>query len=193
MAKETLFSLLLRAPWWISILAAIPLFGAVQLFLPPLVALSATLPFLGIAAMAGWKQLRAPTPANVDEILGKLRAMSWENFSAVVAEAFRRDGYAVSPTGAGDAADFEATRNNRLTLVSCKRWKVAQTGIGPLRDLYEAKKTRDAQDCIYVAAGGFTDNAHDFALKNSIRLLCDGELAQLVARVERASHRWKLF
>ena len=192
MAKETLFSILLRAPWWMSILAAIPLFGAVQLFLPPLVALCSTFPFIGIAAWAGWKQLRTPSPANVEEILGKMRAMSWDNFSAIIGEAFKRDGYAVAPA-TGDAADFEATRNNRMALVSCKRWKVAQTGIGPLRDLYEAKKAREAQDCIYVAAGGFTDNARDFALKNSIRLVSDGELAQLVARVERASHRWKLF
>ena len=192
MARTTLFSLLIRAPWWMSILAALPLFGAVQLFLPPIAALFATFPFLGIAAYAAWKQLGTPGEANIAETLGKLRDMPWENFSAVMAEALTRDGYAVTVTGGG-AADYTARRDGRLALVSCKRWKVAQTGIGPLRELLDAKKAAEAQDCIYVATGSFTDNARDFANKNSIRLLCDAELAQLVARVVRPGHRWKLF
>ena len=192
MAKETLFSILIRAPWWMSVLAAIPLFAAVQLFLPPLVALCSTFPFLGIAAYAGWRQLRTPSTANVGEILAKLQGMSWENFSAVMAEALKRDGYAVAEAGGG-GADFTATKNGRLALVGCKRWKVAQTGSGPLRELADAKKARDAQDCIYVSAGDFTANARDFAAKHSVRLLCGAELAQMVARVERATHRWKLF
>jgi restriction system protein len=181
----------MRAPWWMSILAAVPLFGAVQLFLPPIAALFATFPFLGIAAFAAWRQLRVPGAASVAETLGTLREMTWENFSAVMAEALRRDGYAVEATGGG--ADFAARKDGRLALVGCKRWKVAQTGIGPLRELLDAKKSAGAQECIYVAAGGFTDNARDFARHNAIRLLSDAELAQLVARVTRAGHRWKLF
>jgi restriction system protein len=192
MAKETLFSILMRAPWWMSVLAAIPLFVVVQMFLPPVAALFATFPFLVIAAFAAWRQLRTPNMANVAEILGKLRAMSWDDFSAVIAEALRRDGYAIT-AAAGNAADFEAIKSGRLALVSCKRWKVAQTGVGPLRELCEAKKARDAQDCIYVSAGDFTANARDYAVKNSVRVLSNAELAQMVARVERASRRWKLF
>jgi len=192
MARTTLFSILIRAPWWMSVLAAVPPFAVVQMFLPPVAALFATFPFLGIAAFAAWRQLRTPGAANTSEILGKLRAMSWENFSAVLAEALTRDGYTVTPA-AGDAADYAARMDGRLTLVSCKRWKVAQTGVGPLRDLLEAAKTAEAQDCIYVSAGTFTDNARAFAEKNSLRLLSDSELAQMVARVERATRRWKLF
>jgi restriction system protein len=175
-----------------SILAALPLFAAVQLFLPPVAAFFATFPFLGIAAFGAWKQLRAPGAANVAETLGKLREMSWENFSAVIAEALRRDGYTVSET-TGGAADFTAAKHGRTALVSCKRWKVAQTGVGPLRELLDAKKAADAQDCTYVSAGDFTANANDFAAKNSVRLLYGAELAQMVARVTRAGHRWKLF
>lgn len=192
MAKQTLFSILVHAPWWMSILAAAPLFGAVQMFLPPIAALFATFPFLGIAAYAAWKQLRTPGAANVAEILGKLRDMSWENFSAVIAEALARDGYAVSASKAG-AVDYEARKDGRLALVSCKRWKVAQTGAGPLRELFDAKKAADAQDCIYISAGEFNANAREFAAKNSVRLLNDVELAQMVARVQRATRRWKLF
>ena len=192
MAKETLFSILLRAPWWMSLLAAAPLFAAVQLFLPPIAALFATFPFLGIAAFAAWRQLRTPGEASVAETLGKLREMSWDNFSAVIAEALTRDGFAVTAAGGG-AADYAARKAGRTALVACKRWKVAQTGIGPLRELLDAKKIAEAQNCIYVSAGEFTANAREFAKKNSVRLLNDVELAQMVARVERATRRWKLF
>lgn len=192
MARTTLFSILLRAPWWMSILAALPLFGAVQLFLPPVAALFATFPFLAIAAWAAWRQLREPGAANVAETLGKLRAMTWENFSAVMAEALTRDGYEVSAVNGG-AADFTARKNGRLALVACKRWKVAQTGAGPLKELHDTGKAADAQDCIYVAAGEFNANALAFAQKHSLRLLHGAALAQMIARVQRPTRRWKLF
>ncbi len=189
MAKESLFSILTRAPWWVSVVSAAALFAAVRLFLPDIAAFFAALPFLAVAAYAGWRQLRAPSAANVTEILGKLRAMSWENFAAVISEAFRRDGYSVTEVANG-AVDLELRKNGRVSIVSCKRWKVAQTGIGPLRELHQAMRSRDAQECIYVAAGDFTANARAFATEKTIRLLSDMELAKLVARVARGKRRW---
>lgn len=189
MAKESLFSILLRSPWWLSLLIAAAMFALVRLFLPDIAAFFAALPFLAIAGYALWRQLRAPSVTNVAEMLVKLRAMSWEDFSLVIAEAFRRDGYTVTEIP-GSAADLELRRNGRVSVVSCKRWKVAQTGIGPLRELYAAKQARDAQECIYVAAGDFTANASAFATEKAIRLLHDAALATLVARVERGKKRW---
>ncbi|MBI4191637.1 MAG: restriction endonuclease [Betaproteobacteria bacterium] len=189
MAKQTLFSILTRQPWWMSVIIAAALFAAVRLFLPDFAAFFAALPFLAVAGYAGWTQLRAPSVTNVTEALGKLRALPWENFSAVISEAFRRDGYSVAEIANG-AVDLELRRNNRVSIVSCRRWKVAQTGVGPLRELYEAKRARDAQECIYVAAGDFSANARAFAAEKTIKLLSDTELARLVARVERGKRRW---
>jgi restriction system protein len=118
--------------------------------------------------------------------------MSWENFSAVIGEAFRRDGYTVNEIP-GSAADFELRKNGRVSIACCKRWKVAQTGVGPLRGLHEAKQARNADDCIYVAAGDFTDNARAFATEKAIRILNGAELAKLVARVKRGRWRWSFF
>jgi len=189
MAKESLFSILLRSPWWLSLLIAAAMFALVRLFLPDIAAFFAAVPFLAIAGYALWRQLRAPSVTNVAEILGKVRAMSWEDFSLVIAEAFRRDGYTVTEIP-GSAADLELHRNGRVSVVCCKRWKVAQTGIGPLRELYAAKQAREAQECLYVAAGDFTANASAFATEKAIRLLHDTALATLVARVERGKKRW---
>ena len=189
MQKESLFSLLSRSPWWLSVLIAAAMFALVRLVLPDFAAFFAALPFLALAGYAGWRQSRAPSAANVEETLGRLRAMSWENFSAVIGEAFRRDGYTVSEIP-GSAADLELRKNGRVSIVCCKRWKVAQTGAGPLHELYAAKQTHDAQECIYVAAGDFTANARAYATEKAIRLLHDAALATLVARAERGKRRW---
>jgi restriction system protein len=189
MRKDTLFSVLSRAPWWISIAAAAVSFAIVRQFLPDIAAIFATLPFIGIAFYAGWRQLRTESASNPDEIIAKMRGMSWENFSALIAEAFRRDGYRVIEIFKG-AVDLQVDKKGRVAIVSCKRWKVAQTGIGPLRELLAAKPALDAQDCIYVTTGAFTANARAYATEKNIQLISDAALAELVARVERSKRGW---
>jgi len=82
--------------------------------------------------------------------------------------------------------NYELHKNGYKTVVSCKRWKVAQTGIVPLREFYELAQVRDARACIYIAAGDFTETARAFALETGIRLLNGVELAALVERVAQA-------
>ena len=190
--KDSLFAILARAPWWISVAVGAALFATTRLVLPDIAAVAAALPFLGIACYSGWRQLHAPGATNVEETLGKLRGMPWEIFSALICEALRRDGYAVTEVFKG-AVDLQLERKGRISIVSCKRWKVAQTGIGPLRELWDEKAARDAQECIYVSAGGFTANARAFAAEKSIRLMHEAPLAELIARVERGRRGWFRF
>ncbi len=187
--KESLFAVLSRQPWWISIAVSGAIYASGRLFLPETIAAAAALPFLGIAFYAGWRQLRTPSETNVNDLLTRVRGMPWENFSALLAEAFRRDGYAVSEIYKG-ALDLKLDKAARISIVSCKRWKAAQTGIGPLRDLVQAKDANDAAECIYVATGDFTANARIFANEKSIRLLHGAALASLIARVERGHRGW---
>ena len=143
-------------------------------------AIFTALPFIVIGAYAGWQQLRTPSAERIAATLDSLRALSWDEFSAALEDAFRRDGYAVSrPNIPG--ADLELTRSARVSLVSCKRWKVARTGIEPLKELDAARQAREASECIYIAAGEITDNARAFAGETNIRLLHGAELARLVA------------
>ena len=181
MAKRSLFNILSRSPWWLSVLIAAALFMAVRQFMPDYAAAAATLPFLGIAGYAGWRQSRVPSPKRVGETLAALRAMPWQEFAAMMETAFRSEGYAVVALTRG-AADFELRKGGRFALAGCKRWKVAQTGIEPLRELVLAKESAGAQECIYVAAGDLSQNARHFATQKEIRLLCDTELAQFLAR-----------
>lgn len=179
MNPNSLFAILLRKPWWVSIAVAAGLFAVVRLAIPPFYAAFATLPFLVIGCYAGWQQLRAPSAARVARALDKLRAMAWEEFSAALEAAYRREGYSVGRI-AGAPAELELTRAGRTALVACKRWKATRTGIDPLRELDAAKRARDAHDCIYVATAEITRNARAFAAEKGIKLLEGAELATLL-------------
>ncbi|MEK7360461.1 MAG: restriction endonuclease [Pseudomonadota bacterium] len=183
MAKRSLFTILSGSPWWLSVLIAAAVFMAVRQFMPDYAAVASTLPFVVIAGYAAWRQSRVPNSERVVEVLAALRALSWQEFAAKMEAAFRSEGYAVAALTRG-AADFELRKNGRVALASCRRWKVAQTGIEPLRELFQAKETAGAQECVYVAAGGLSQNARQFAAQKEIRLLCADELAQFLARAK---------
>jgi restriction system protein len=176
---NSLFAILLRSPWWVSALIAIALAAAARLVIPDLYAVFAALPFIVIAVVVGWKQLRAPSEASIAAGLERLRAMSWDEFSHALEQAYGRQGWQVSRLGGGQA-DFELVQAWRKTLVGCKRWKATRTGIEPLRELEAARRAREAQECIYVSAGEITEQALAFAAERNIRLLHGAELAKLL-------------
>jgi len=189
MAKNSLFAILLRSPWWISIAVAAAIGAAARLVLPEayvIYGIFSALPFAVIGCYAGWQQFRAPSERQISGTTEALRAMSWDEFSRAVEAAFGREGYAVSRVS-GSRTDFELTRARRISLVTCKRWKVARTGVEPLRELHDAKRAREAHEAIYVAAGEFTDNALKFAAERNIRLIHGAELVKLLPRVRRVA------
>jgi restriction system protein len=181
--KRSLFFTLSRSPWWLSLLIAAALFMLVRQFVPDYAALASTLPFLGIAGYAGWRQSRVLSPKRAGEALAAMRALPWQEFAAMMEAAFRGEGYAVVSLGRG-VADFQLSKGGRVALASCKRWKVAQTGIEPLRELSLSKEQAGAGECIYVTAGDLSQKARQFAAENKIRLLCDAELVQFLAQAK---------
>src|SRR5471030_3300577 len=187
MHDNSLFAVLLRSPWWISMGIGAGLFAAARFALPDAYKIYAfffALPFLVIGTYTAWQQLRQPSAARVADTLAAVREMSWEDFSAAIETAFRRDGYTIRRL-AGVEADFELLKAGRVSLVGCKRWKAARTGIEPLRDLHAAKGARDAHECIYVAAGEVTEHARKFAAEQGIRLVHGAELASLLPGARR--------
>ena len=182
MAPNSLFAILLRSPWWISFAVAAAFVAVARALLPPdyfVVGAIGALPFLAIGCVAAWRQWRAPAPRRVARSLDAIRAMPWSAFSKAIEEGFRRDGYSVA-AHPGDAADYELSRNGRVSLVACKRWKAARTGIEPLRELRAAKDRCKADECIYVTAGELTDTAQAFAAGSGVRLMQGAELAALM-------------
>jgi len=178
MSQDTLFGMLLRQRWWVSLLIGSGGYLALRVFLPAEVAIVAALPFLAIGALAAWRQLRVPSGARLEAALERVRALSWEACAAALEKSYRRDGFSV--TRLEGAADFELEKAGRRLLISAKRWKAAHSGIEPLRELHEAGARRGDVACVYLFAGEISDNARAFAMEKKIWLLDGAELVKLV-------------
>jgi restriction system protein len=191
MAKNSLFAVLLRSPWWVSV--AVALFtGLVAAALLPAqyvpYGVFGAAPFVVTAVISGWRQLHTPSDTQVQATLVAASTMPWSAFADAIEQAWRRDGHAVERLQRRDA-DFEITKAGRVSVVSCKRWKAARTGIEPLRELHAAQLAREAPESIYVTIGELSDNAREFAKDKGIRVLQGTELAQLLRDLPRRKEK----
>lgn len=181
MAPNSLFAILLRSRWWISLAIAGVVVAASRALLPteywPFGAMGA-LPFIAIALIALAKQLRQPGSRRVEAVLQAVRGMSWRDFSQALEEAFTRDGFAVQRIEG--AADFAITRAGRTALVAAKRWKAARHGEEALAALHAQMRARDASECTYIALGQLSDNAQRFARTNGVQVMQEEGLVQLL-------------
>lgn len=178
MAENSLFAVLLRSQWWWSLLVAAAVFGVIRMFVEWGFALFAASPFIVIAAVAAWRQIRVPGGARLEKALGKIRALSWENFARALEAGFAKEGYAVKRVEG--AADFELAKTGRVSLVCARRWKASRTGAEPLKELVAAGEKRGAGECMYVAAGELTEQARGFAKEKGVKLVEGAGLAGLV-------------
>ena len=179
MAQNSLFAILLRSPWWISLLLAVLLGVAGFALLPEqfrVVGALSGLPFAVIAVMAAHRQWQRPSAERVAQTQQALAAMPWPAFSALLEQAFRRDGYTVQ-RGSTAAVDFELERQGRRTFVSARRWKSARTGLEVLRLLQAARDAADASEALYIGLGPLSDSALPFAAANRMQVWHAPELA----------------
>lgn len=179
MNENSLFAILLRSQWWVSVLIAAALVTLLRFMMPTLYAVAAALPFIAVAGIVAWKQLRAPSGKRVAGALERLRGLPWNEFATAVARAYERQGWQVNRLD-GAQADFELVRGFHTTLVACKRWKAGRTGVEPLRELDAARRARKAEAGVYFAAGEVTAQARAFAAERNIRLLEGAEVAKLL-------------
>lgn len=180
MAKNSLFGLLLRSPWWVSLAVAAALALVVAALLPEnyrVVGMLSALPFVVISSIAARRQWRQPSTAQVARTLEAVGAMKWPVFATLLEQAFRRDGYTVRRDTAA-SVDFELERQGRTMLVCARRWKSARTGVEALRPLQSACSGSDATDALYIGLGELTDSARPFALEHRIAIWQAAELAQ---------------
>ena len=191
MAENSLFAILLRSRWWVSLAvgaAAVTLALVVAPREYAVYAAFGAMPFFVIAAIAAWKQLQAPSPARLARTLEAVQAMSWPQWIEAVGQGFERDGFQVERlTGGG--ADLLVTRSGRRSLVACRRWKVARVGVEPLRELSEAAAARDVDHSIYLAIGELTEQARRFAASHRIKGMQLPEIAQVLPQAGVAKRR----
>lgn len=182
MAKNSLFAILLRSPWWVSMLLVGAFVLASYAVLPEpyrAFGMMGGFPFLVIGCMAAWRQWSAPSPARVAEALDRAAGMPWRDFSEAMERGFARQGYSVTRLTTA-SADFKLEKAGQVTLLSCKRWKAANQGVEPLRDLLAAKESQGADHCMFASLGTPSENALQFAKQKGIGLVAGNELALLL-------------
>lgn len=181
MAPNSVFAVLLRSPWWISMLIAL-LVGAAAFALMPLqyraLGTMGGFPFLVVGLIALWQQSRLPSGRRSEEILRAVGAMNWPAFAVLLEEGFTRQGYRVERLQG--AADFALVRQGKTTLVAAKRWKAARPGEEALQTLQAAAQARGAGNCLYVTLGELSANAQTFARRQNVQLMQGAALAYLL-------------
>ncbi len=181
MAEKSLFAILLRSPWWISF-ALVGLFALASKALLPdqyvVYGVIGSFPFFGIGCVAAWQQFHAPSAKRLEATVQQAAAMSWREFSAAVERGFSREGYTVERISG--AADFKLEKAGRTTLLSAKRWKAANAGVEPLRDLVQLRDAQKADLCTFISLGTLSDSATRFARANGVELVAQLRLAQIM-------------
>ena len=179
MAKNSIFAILLRSPWWLSVGIAL-LVGLLAAALLPeslrVVGALSGLPFAVVGAIAARRQWHLPSAARVAHTQQALATMAWPAFANLLEQSFRRDGYTVQ-RGSSAAVDFELERGGRRTLVCARRWKSAHTGVEALRALQAQREATDAQDALYIGLGALSDQARPHAAQHRIGIWQAAELA----------------
>nr|WP_315135698.1 restriction endonuclease [uncultured Limnohabitans sp.] len=182
MSEKSLFAALLRAPWWVSFLVMLAVALVAGALLPDAYKTAGMLgafPFLVIGVMAAWRQRNAISASRIQELLEQARGMGWRDFSVLVEEALRQQGFVVARLTDGPA-DFQIEKNGRVTLVSAKRWKAATVGAEHLREMLAARESRDAFSCTCMSLGIFSQAAIDLANNSPMQLLGSANIAQLM-------------
>jgi restriction system protein len=176
--QTTLFQVLARQPWWITLLVAFGMFWLAYAVYPPVAPFFA-LPFVLLAIYIGVKQWRSGVPSDPSEQLDALRTMSWESFSSAVCEAYRRQGYVVTPSRE-QGYDFSLAKDGRVTLLHCRRWKVNQVGSEPVRELARAVDRAQAYRGVCLATGDFSTPARKIAASEPLALIGGADLVMLI-------------
>ena len=113
--------------------------------------------------------------------LDLLQAIEWKRFEDLCAAFYREKGIRceTTPLGADGGVDirlFQDEHSDEATaIVQCKAWGERQVGVKPIRELLGVMTHEKKTKAFFMAPGGFTDDAREFAQANHITLL-DGKL-----------------
>ena len=177
--RNSLFSILLRSPWWISFAIAGALSLIAMALLPEayrVVGALSSLPFVVIGVMAVRRQWSLPGAQEIERTARVLSSMTWQQFAPLALAALTEDGRVVREHR-GPAADFILHDAQGCRLVMAKRWKSARLGVEVLRELTEAFDAAGASAGVCIFLGEVTEPARRFATSSQVEIWGAAELA----------------
>lgn len=107
-------------------------------------------------------------------------------FNALVAEAFRMQGYQIVENGAGVDADLVLRRDRETLLVLCRHWNAEKVGVGSVSRLQAAIAARGADGGIALTSGRFARAAVAFANGCNVKLIEGAALQGLIEKARSA-------
>jgi restriction system protein len=204
--KDSFLELLVLAPWWVSIIVGIAAYIGLAFILPAQVESSKHLallaaqmakyaPFVALfffffGGLSAFHHRRSRRLVDQQPSLESLKSLLWKEFEWMVAEAYRRQGYAVEESlggGPDGGIDLTLRKAGRTILVQCKRWKTGSVGAPVIREMFGILTDQGADEVIVVASGIFTREAMQFAQGKPIQLVEGPALLELLSTVQRKS------
>lgn len=188
MAENSVFAILLRSSWWISVVVGAIIVLLCLALLPKdirFVGAAGSLPFFVIGAMAAKRQWNAPSSAATEALLAQAASLPARDLQAWLTRAWQAEGYTVTTRQQADA-DIQLARNGQLTLVQTKRSKAGVHGIEPLRALHDAAQKAGASCAYVLLQGDLSENARLFARDQKITVLQNNELAALLHKTPQS-------
>lgn len=202
---ENILTLLVQCPWWLSVVLAGSAYVVFTFVIPwlipatasptvrgllgaaPLVAPLLTFVLLVPAPLAAFRAWRQRRLLDAQQDLTSIRALSWREFEALVAEAYRRLGHTVTRIG-GDGpdggVDLTLRKDGNYIVVQCKQWKTDKVGVQVVREAFGVMTAQHAHGAVIVTSGLFTQEAKTFASGKPIDLVEGQQLADLIRSVQ---------
>lgn len=202
---ENILTLLVQYPWWLSVVLAGSAYVVLTFVIPWLIPATASPAVRGLlgaaplvapllafvllvpaplAAFRTWRQRRL---LDAQQDLTSIRTLSWREFEALVAEAYRRIGYTVTRIG-GDGpdggVDLTLRKDGNCLIVQCKQWRADKVGVQVAREIFGVMTAQRAQGAVIITSGLFTQEAKTFARGKPIDLVEGQQLADLVRSVQ---------
>ena len=144
------------------------------------------------AGTSAWRRSRASAlvdSAGPSQTIGA-EALSWSDFEQLVAELFRRQGYAVTENligGPDGGVDLVLRKGSERTLVQCKHWRAQRVGASVVRELKGVMAARGISGGFVVSSGTFTDQARAFAAEARVGLVDGRQLISIRRQLSRSA------
>ena len=138
--------------------------------------------------LGGWNgRSAASLRADAHGVLTSVRELSWEAYSSLIADIFRRRGHAVfaSEGPDQDVIDMELSHEDGRLIVNCQLRGMHRIGTALLEEMVVVAQRNGAAGVLLVTDGDFSPEAHSFAAGHSLVLVDGDALLELVLELTR--------
>lgn len=143
-----------------------------------------------MAAISGVTTEAKPTTWSIE----LLRDLEWKRFEDVCQRFYASKGIKseTTPLGTDGGIDIRLYQDDTgkpISIVQCKAWGERQVGIKPVRELLGVMAHEKIEKAFFMASGGFTDEAKQFAQANRINLITGEMLLAMIQRLPEADQQ----